>query len=106
MDYLVIKRDKNIEWRIYPNILDSDLPFFFKGDKRALEINQLSEFLDFKLERNSDRIHLMNYLTDQWVISNSKSLHNNLYESYQTLLKKLENKFGPIRKISIQKIYI
>ena len=116
MNYVVFKTAGIKEYRIYVESAEHDGIIIYKGHKLGVELNLLSQLIDFRVEKTSNRISVLNYekITDkvntfdknQWLVGNSDNFANLLIQSWESIQKTLENKCGKFRKILITEVNI
>jgi hypothetical protein len=116
MNYLVFKSDFRREFRLYIDGNEVEGQIIYKGHKLGVEVNLLSQLIDFRIERSTNKISFLQYdkitegvtLLDKniWKISIQDSFDKNILESWDSLLRASEKKFGKFRKILITAVNI
>ena len=116
MNYVVFKISGRKEYRIYVDGSEYDGVLIHKGHKLGVELNLLSQLIDFRVERASNRISVLDYekIVDkvntfdenQWLVGTSDNFANLLIQSWESIQKTLENKCGKFRKIFITEVNI
>lgn len=116
MNYIVFKTTGRKEYRIYLESAESEGDIIYKGHKLGVELNLLSKLIDYRIEKSSNRILVLKYDkvvdtvsvldTNIWKIGTSESLDKLISESWESLQKVMENKFGKFRKILITAVNI
>lgn len=114
MDYIVSKDGPRLQYRIYIDGKETDGKLVYKGHKLGVDENTLSEILDYRIERSTNKIHFLKYdkIEDspdyldlnQWKIGRIDSMNIGLLESWMSLNNKMQEKFGKFRKIIITKV--
>ena len=116
MNYVVFKNVNRRQYRIYLDGAEYEGRLVYKGHKLGVELDLLSHLIDFRIDRTSNRISVLNYEKveenvdilnkNQWFVGTSDNLGNLLNESWNSLQKTLENKCGKFRKILITEVNI
>lgn len=116
MSYIVLKSDNRNEIRLYPESNEFEGTIVYKGHKLGVELNLLSQIIDFRYEKSSNRMLFLKYdkikekisLLDRdiWVTSSSESFDKEIINSWETAQSAMENKVGKFRKILITIVYI
>jgi hypothetical protein len=116
MNYVVFKTANRKEYRIYVDGQDYEGVLIYKGHKLSIELDSLSQLIDYRIERTTNRISVLNYEKvkdrvdifdkNQWLIGTSDNFAQLLIQSWESLLKTLEIKSGKFRKILITEVNI
>lgn len=111
MDYLVLKQEARKQIRIYPDGSKFDGQILYKGHKLGVEIDLLTKIIDYRIERSTNKISFLIYEkvsdvvshvdTTIWKFSSPDSFEKNIIESWESVQRQMENKFGKFRKILI-----
>ena len=103
LNYIVTKREPRFEWRFYIDPTDQiEGKIVYKGHKLGINYDLLSNMIEFKQEKTTNRIYLVDYENQgKWIVTNRSSLMESLNESYETLQKLAQNKFGKFRKVIV-----
>lgn len=111
MDYLVLKQEARKQIRIYPDGMKFDGQILYKGHKLGVEIDLLTKIIDYRIERSTNKISFLIYEkvsdvvshvdTTIWKFSSIDSFEKNILESWESVQRQMENKFGKFRKILI-----
>jgi hypothetical protein len=114
--YLVSKSDNRTQYRIYLENSEIEGRIVYKGHKLGVDSNLLSEILDYRFEKSSNKIHFLKYdkvdgepdyrNSDIWIIGRNESIQKNLLDSWISLNQSMREKFGDYRKIIITKVNI
>ncbi len=109
MSYLVFKSDNRREFRIYPDSAEVEGQIIYKGHKLGVELNLLSQLIDYRIERSSNKVLFLRYdkVTDSvsnldskiWKVSTSESFDKQILESWESMQTALEQKVGKFKKI-------
>jgi hypothetical protein len=62
MDFIVTKRDTKFEWRVYPQLeeeIKGDI--IYNGHKLGIEPEELLGILEWKIEKITGKIHILDY---------------------------------------------
>ncbi len=115
MEYLVTKRTPKNEFRIY---LDDDFDgvVIYKGHKLGIEYKHLIEFLDFRIEKSTNKILFFNYQNyanlnnnfniNEWFIGTINSHGEIIEKSWETIIDILSEMKKDFRKIIVTKVNI
>jgi hypothetical protein len=116
MNYIVTKQTPRNEWRIYLDQKETYGKVIYEGHKLGIETKHLQEFLEYREEKSSGKILLLDYekVKDEpdhkdlnmWIIGNNGTLENTLERSWESLLNKLKKTNTSFRKIAITKVSI
>lgn len=116
MNYVVFKILNRKEYRIYVENTKYEGLLIYKGHKLGIELSLLSQLIDFRIEKSSNKISILNYEKakdrvdhlnkDHWFIGTSDSVGKLLMESWESIQKVLEEKCGKFRKILITEVNI
>lgn len=113
MGYLVLKKWRNYEWRLYPENSDIEGEIIYKGHKFGLENSILSEILEIKvINKNNfeilkyDESDTSNFLKKKWIKTNKDNFMKDIFHSWNTALAKLGSENQNFKKIIITKIFI
>jgi|688.fasta_scaffold621683_1 hypothetical protein len=103
LNYITTKRDARFEWRFYIEPNDNvEGRIIYKGHKLGVGNDVLSNMIEYKQERTTNRIYLMDYENQgRWFVTNDGGLIETLSESYDTLQRIAQEKFGKFRKVVI-----
>jgi len=103
LNYITTKQDTRFEWRFYIEPIDNiEGKIIYKGHKLGVGYDILSNMIEYKQERTTNRIYLMDYENQgKWFITNESELTETLSESYDTLQRIAQEKFGKFRKVVI-----
>ena len=106
LNFITIKKDTRFEYRFYlEGEQNIDGKIIYRGHKLGVNESLLSNLLDYKLERTTNRIYLKDYeFEDQWFVSNNSNSIRVLQQSYESLQSKAEKEFGKFRKIVITRV--
>lgn len=119
-DYILLKRNSNLEYRLYLAEPEEKGLIFFKGHKMSIDEKILNEVIQYQFEVSSNKIFLLKY--EVWLqkypnepISNlnkdiwrscRESLNQELMNTWSDLLAHLRTNYGTFKNIWIVKIYI
>lgn len=116
MNYLVFKNDSRREFRLYVEGSEYEGQIIYKGHKLSLEVNLLSQLIDYRIERSSNKIFYLQYdkITDGvsnldkniWKISSSESFEKSIMDSWESMRIAMQSKVGKFRKILITVVNI
>lgn len=106
MSYLVCKRDSRFEYRVYVGKEEVPGKILYYGHKLGVELDSLSQIIDYKIDRGNNIFVLRDYISDGWIVDSSGDLNKNIVTSWQTLVSKMSGDFGNFSKISICKVNI
>lgn len=103
LNYIVTKREPRFEWRFYIEPTEEvEGKVIYKGHKLGINHKLLSSMLEFKQERTTNRIYLIDYENEgRWFVTNDNGLLETLSESYDTLQRVAQDKFGKFRKVVV-----
>jgi len=103
LNYIITKKEPRFEWRLYVEPTDNiEGRVVYKGHKLGVGYDLLSNMIEYKQEKTTNRIYLMDYENEgRWFITNSSKLIESLSESYDTLQRFAQEKFGKFRKVVI-----
>jgi len=116
MNYVVFKNVVRKQYRIYTDVSDYEGNIIYKGHKLGLELNSLSQLIDYRIEKTSNRVSVLMYdkikenvsVLDAsiWKIGSSENLGKLILESWESVQIALESKCGKFRKILITEVNI
>lgn len=102
LNFITTKKNPKNEFRFYLDTQDYEGRVIYKGHKLGIDQSLLSQILDYRMERSTNKIYLMDYETeDNWFSGSNSNLNSILEQSYDSLQRKAEKKFGKFRKILI-----
>lgn len=103
LNFITIKKDSRFEYRLYTDTQqDFEGKIIYKGHKLGVDEKVLSNILEFKMERTSNRVYVRDYDSeDKWFVGSSYDSNLVLNQSYESLQKFAESKLGKFRKILI-----
>jgi hypothetical protein len=113
MKYLVLKKWRNFEWRLYPENSICEGQVIYKGHKMGIDSNLLLETIDLKVN-NANTFEILNYnegvlhenRKKVWIKTDKNKLVKTLNDSWNSALEKLESENGKLKKIIITKIFL
>ena len=113
MNYLVLKKWRNYEWRLYPENSEVVGDIIYKGHKLGIEDKVLLEILDTK-KINNNSLDILNYeesdITDilkkNWIRSEKGELSKKIFESWNSALNKLSVQNEKIKKVIVTKLFL
>jgi hypothetical protein len=116
MSYLVFKNDSRREFRLYVDGSEYEGQIIYKGHKLSLEANLLSQLIDYRIERSTNKVFYLQYdkITEGvshldkniWKTSTSESFEKSIMDSWESMQRALEIKVGKFRKILITAVNI
>jgi hypothetical protein len=117
MGYVKCKSFGRSEYRVYiDDGQDVDGDVIFKGHKLEPEFNLLSEILEYRIERSTNKVYFLKYdkmigdpdfmKIEMWNVGREESVKKNLLDSWISLNQKMRSEFGDYRKIIITKVNI
>lgn len=116
MSYLVSKIDSKHQFRVYLDGVDTEGDILYKGHKMGITDDILSQIIDYRIERISDKVFFLKYnLVDididrtninQWSSGRVDTMRDDLYESWLSLNIKLKSLYGNYRKVIVTKCNI
>ncbi len=117
MDYYVTKQDSRNEWRIYFNDqVSTEDQILYRGHKLGLEPTDMIKFLEYRQERSTGKVFLLNYVmlkdrpdttdSSMWFVGIETMLEKMINDSWESLEKKISNDGNKFRKITVTKAYI
>jgi hypothetical protein len=103
LNYITTKKDTRFEWRFYIEPSEGvEGRVVYKGHRLGIDHNLLSKMIEFKQERTTNRLYLKDYENqDRWFLTNESGLVETLNESYDTLQRISQEKFGKFRKVIV-----
>jgi len=106
LNFITIKKDPRFEYRFYlENDSSIEGKIIYKGHKLGVDEQILSNILEYKSERTTNRVYLMDYDTeDRWFVSSNSNNLLAINQSYESLQSKAEKQFGKFRKIVITRV--
>jgi len=106
LNFITIKKDIRFEYRFYlENSENVEGQIIYKGHKLAINDRLLSNILEFKIERTTNRIYIFDYTSeDKWFVSSTSDTLRSINQSYDSLQQKAEKQFGKFRKIIITRV--
>ena len=106
LNFITTKKDQRFEYRLYiENVGEIEGLVLYKGHKLGVQDHILANILDYKMERMSNKIYIMDYNSDgRWFASNVSDPKNALDSSYNSLQDLAEKQFGKFRKIIITRV--
>lgn len=106
LNFITIKKDNRFEYRLYKE--DCELiqgTVIYKGHKLGIKESILSSILEYKLEKLSNRIYMLDYESyDSWFVASTSDYLNAMNKSYESLQTKAEKELGKFRKIIITRL--
>lgn len=108
LNYIITKREPRFEWRFYVEpTIGVEGRVIYKGHKLGVNAEILSKMIELKRERTSDKFYLMDYESNnKWLTTNTSGLFEALSESYDSLQRLAQQKFGKFRKVTISIVNI
>jgi len=115
MDYVVTKKLNNKEWRIYfSEEARSSGKLIYKGNKLLLDINHISEILEYRIERSTGTYFFADYgkfetrpnIRDKEQWFSGKDPIELIKKSWETLDEKLHKLNPNMKKILISENFI
>jgi hypothetical protein len=106
LNYITTKKDQRCEYRLYTDInQEVEGVIIYRGHKLGVNENVLSNILDYKLERTSNRIYIFDYNSeDKWFMSSTSDTLRAINQSYDSLQQRAEKLLGKFRKIIITRV--
>lgn len=103
LNFIIIKKDSRFEYRLYlEDSVDVQGRVIYKGHKLGVNENILSQILEYRLERSTNKLYLLDYDSlSNWFITTKSNAVLGLNKSYESLQSKAEKQFGKFRKIII-----
>jgi hypothetical protein len=103
LNFITIKKDSRFEYRLYTE--DSELiegKVLYKGHKLGVSENLLSQILEYKLEKTTNKLYVFDYNSqDTWFVTTRLQPILAINKSYESLQTKAEKVLGKHRKIVI-----
>jgi tRNA U34 5-carboxymethylaminomethyl modifying enzyme MnmG/GidA len=116
MNYTITKQTSRNEWRIYLDQEKIDGKVIYQGHRLGIETKHLHEFLEFRQEKSSGKVLLLDYekLKDEpdhkdmnmWIVGNNANIDTIVEKSWESLLNRLKKDNTNFRKIAITKVNI
>jgi hypothetical protein len=106
LNFITTKKDQRFEYRFYTDHTEEiEGLVLYRGHKLGVQDHILAGILDYKMERMSNKIYIMDYNSDgRWFASNSSDTKYALDSSYNSLQELAEKQFGKFRKIVITRV--
>lgn len=113
MNYLVLRKWRNYEWRLYSDNSKFEGQIIYKGHKMGLDNNLLLEVIETKI-MNNNSFELLKYDEGDlkvsskrtWIKTDRDKLLKTLMESWKSALNKLEIEDVKCKKIIITKLFL
>ena len=103
LNFITIKKDTRFEYRLYTeNSENIEGKVLYKGHKLGIDESLLSQILEYKLERTTNKLYVLDYESnDTWFVTTKFQPILAMNKSYESLQSKAEKLFGKHRKIVI-----
>ncbi len=103
LDYIIIKKGPKFEFRLYTEINENiEGQIIYKGHRLNLDGQLLSNILEYKMEKTTNKVYLKDYCSDdRWFIGTKYDASRVINQSYESLQQIAEQQFGKFRKIVI-----
>lgn len=113
MNYLVLRKWRNYEWRLYPENSKFEGQVIYKGHKMGVDNNLLLEVIETKI-MNNNSFELLKYDEGDlkvsskrtWIKTDRDKLLKKLMESWESALNKLEIEDMKFKKIIVTKLFV
>jgi hypothetical protein len=112
MNYLVLRKWRNYEWRLYPDDSKFEGQVIYRGHKMGVDNNLLLEILDIKMVNNNlfeilkyDEGDLNNLRKKVFIKTDKNDLVKTLLESWNSALNKFENQNSNSKRIIVTKFF-
>jgi hypothetical protein len=113
MNYLVLRKWRNYEWRLYPDDSKFEGQVIYRGHKMGVDNNLLLEIIEIKIMNNNlfevlkyDEGDLNNLRKRVFMKADKNNLLKVLLDSWDSALNKFETEVGKSKKIVIKKLFI